>query len=186
MDLTALLYFVPLGVGAAWLFNLIFRQNLAKEPIGKIISYFIGVLIIVVVVGWMMDSFLPTWVYQRIVGARTSSEWRQVIDSSTLILDQSFTPGGDADTVVIAPTRPSEIINIVPTAIPGTNPADVNPNTSGGPVQHVVVSGDTLTTLATKYGTTVNDIMLANGMSSDIIYAGQTLLIPAGTAPTNP
>ena len=44
MSLTNLLIFVPLGFGIAWLVHLLFKANLATQPIGKIISYFVGVL----------------------------------------------------------------------------------------------------------------------------------------------
>jgi len=48
---------------------------------------------------------------------------------------------------------------------------------------YTIVAGDTLSALATRFGTTTAAIMAANGMgSSTIIYAGRTLVIPAGSA----
>ncbi|NJN53665.1 MAG: LysM peptidoglycan-binding domain-containing protein [Anaerolineae bacterium] len=47
-----------------------------------------------------------------------------------------------------------------------------------GTVQYTVVSGDTLYSIAARFGTTVNDIMAVNGLTSHIIYPGQVLLIP--------
>lgn len=43
---------------------------------------------------------------------------------------------------------------------------------------YVVVAGDTLSQIARNYGTSVNAIMDANGLTSTRIYVGQHLLIP--------
>jgi LysM repeat protein len=59
---------------------------------------------------------------------------------------------------------------------------------------HVVQPGDTLFSLSLRYGTTVEAFMRANGLTSDLIYQGQTLNIPTagdlyappGYAPTLP
>jgi LysM repeat protein len=42
----------------------------------------------------------------------------------------------------------------------------------------VVAAGDTLTQIATRYGTTVGAIQQANGLRTDVINIGQVLLIP--------
>jgi len=58
---------------------------------------------------------------------------------------------------------------------------------SGGPLQplvHVVQDGETLFSIARRYGTTVDAISHANGIADPRrIYAGQRLLIPGGVAP---
>lgn len=48
---------------------------------------------------------------------------------------------------------------------------------SGG---YVVQPGDTLFTIAQRFGTTVEALKAANGLSSDFIYVGQRLTIPTG------
>lgn len=45
---------------------------------------------------------------------------------------------------------------------------------------YVVKPGDTLYSIAARYGTTVEAIMRANGLPNATIYAGQTLVIPTG------
>jgi LysM repeat protein len=46
---------------------------------------------------------------------------------------------------------------------------------------HVVQRGETLSSIATRYGTTVNAIVRTNGLSNpNYVYAGQRLTIPAG------
>mgnify|MGYP006288478083 CR=1 FL=1 len=50
---------------------------------------------------------------------------------------------------------------------------------SGGNL-YVVVSGDTLSEIAARHGITVSSLKQANGLKSDMIYAGQKLTIPGG------
>jgi len=48
--------------------------------------------------------------------------------------------------------------------------------------QHVVAPGETLTSIAVRYGTTVAALAAANGLrDTDFIYVGQVLVIPGGT-----
>ena len=58
---------------------------------------------------------------------------------------------------------------------------------SGGPLQplvHVVQRGDTLFSIARRYGTTVDAIVHANGLADPrCIYIGQRLVIPGGVLP---
>lgn len=44
---------------------------------------------------------------------------------------------------------------------------------------HIVKKGDTLSHIAVRYGVTVRNLKLANGLSSDLIQIGQKLHIPA-------
>lgn len=61
----------------------------------------------------------------------------------------------------------------------------VIPTTSGGPAPgtatvHIVQSGETLFSIALRYGVTVEALKAANGLGSDIIYVGQRLVVPGG------
>lgn len=73
-------------------------------------------------------------------------------------------------------------------AAPATSPAPASG--SGGsngnktPATYKVAAGDTLSKIAARYGTTVNNIKQLNGLSSDLIFAGQTLKV-SGTASGN-
>lgn len=53
----------------------------------------------------------------------------------------------------------------------------------GETVIHVVRSGDTLFKIAQTYGTTVDRIKAANGLTSDIVVIGQRLTVTAGRTP---
>lgn len=61
---------------------------------------------------------------------------------------------------------------------PGATPT---PPSTG--VYYLVQRGDTLSAIARRFGTTVQAIMSANGLTSTLIYVGQTLLIPVGAPP---
>jgi hypothetical protein len=58
-----------------------------------------------------------------------------------------------------------------PTAAPTPTPAPE-------PRTYVVVSGDTLGSIAARFGTSVQALKNANGLSGDIINIGQVLVIP--------
>ena len=68
--------------------------------------------------------------------------------------------------------------------IPGASTAPVyTPPTTTAKTYYTVVWGDTLESIAYRYGTTVSAIMQANNLANSwYIYAGQLLVIPSGTA----
>jgi N-acetylmuramoyl-L-alanine amidase len=47
-------------------------------------------------------------------------------------------------------------------------------------VRYVIARGDTLSGIASRYGVPTQRLRSANGLRSDVIRIGQTLLIPAG------
>lgn len=57
-----------------------------------------------------------------------------------------------------------------------TNPAGTAPTTT--PTIHIVKSGETLFLIGQRYGVTAAALRTANGLSTNTIYPGQTLLIP--------
>ena len=66
-----------------------------------------------------------------------------------------------------------------PTATPTLTPVP--------PLAHQVQRGETLSTIATDYNTTVEDILALNpGLDPQLLQVGQVLLIPAGTATPEP
>jgi len=51
---------------------------------------------------------------------------------------------------------------------------------------HMVAPGETLAAIAARYGVTISEIMLANGISNaNLIYAGQRLFIPKSDGPAS-
>ncbi|WP_338450137.1 LysM peptidoglycan-binding domain-containing protein [Niallia oryzisoli] len=66
-------------------------------------------------------------------------------------------------------------------------PAPVTSSASAA-ASYTVVSGDTLSKIAYRSGISLTDLRAMNGISGDLIYAGQTLKVPAGgsTSAANP
>ena len=178
MNLSVLLIFIPLGIGVAWLFYLIFRANLATQPLGKIISYFLGVVIIILTVGWFMDNLVPTWVNDRLRNAQQSTDWQQVMGTTTDVLDQSLSNGSGSISTIPAPTA-VPVINATPVNTGGETPvlADQMDNANGS-VIHTVVEGDTLLGLTRQYNVTLDALRAANPGTTDFIYIGDQLTIP--------
>jgi LysM repeat protein len=72
---------------------------------------------------------------------------------------------------------PGQVIKLSP-ATPATPPPVV---TDGG--RYTIVSGDTISAIAARFGVTTDAVLSANGLSrSSIIYPGQTIAIPSGSA----
>ncbi|MEJ2733752.1 MAG: LysM peptidoglycan-binding domain-containing protein [Anaerolineae bacterium] len=70
----------------------------------------------------------------------------------------------------------------VPT-VPVVQPTSVSGG--DGSVQHTVQPGETLSSIAQRYGTTVEALMQANGLNSTSLYTGQVLTIPASSGGTS-
>ncbi|UCZ51405.1 LysM peptidoglycan-binding domain-containing protein [Bacillus shivajii] len=62
-----------------------------------------------------------------------------------------------------------------------TAPTPTESPSEGETTTYTVVSGDTLSGIAAKYGTTVHAIKSANNLTSDFLRIGQSLTIPSGT-----
>lgn len=183
MDLANLLVLVPPAVALAWLAHLLFRKELAKESLGKIISYFIGVLIIFLAIAWIVDSFFIPWVNARLINASNSTDLQQSILIIETVIDDSFTNTGTGNTLVPTPGPTPIIIYVtpVPTNPGGGGGGAAQPTTGEWPKQHLVQPGDTLSAIGQQYGVPYEAIMQANGLTTVTIFPGQTLLIPAPT-----
>lgn len=186
MNFAQLLILIPLGIGVAWLFYLIFKQDLASKSLANILSYFLGVLIIVVVVGWLIDTMLPNWLNTRVQNARQSVELREFVDTTSNLIEDSVSPDNSGAVLLPAPTPINPVLfpeQGQPTPSTGLNgqtgSADVQPNAVG---THTVVEGDTLTTIAAQYGITVDALRQANNRYNDWIFVGEQLVIPSAAS----
>ncbi len=68
------------------------------------------------------------------------------------------------------------------TATSGTTPS----SSSGTSATYTVLKGDNLYRIGLKFGVTVAALKAANGLTSDVIYVGQRLVIPGGGAAPAP
>jgi hypothetical protein len=64
-----------------------------------------------------------------------------------------------------------------PSATPGGDPL-IPTASPGGVATYIVQQGDTLFSLAMRYGLSANEIMVMNNLSSESLNIGQTLLLP--------
>ena len=180
MNLTELLKFLPLIIGAFLAYHLIFKQGLPAKSLGAIFTYFIGTLIVFVAVSWLITTFLAGWATDLLEAGTTSQEWQQFMNASENVVEDAFSsgplPNRSAATVV-----PVALANqgVSPTITPHPNPDVPAGSALMGPTTHTVVTGDTLFGISQRYNTTVDAIMRANNLNSYIIQPGQVLTITA-------
>ena len=179
MNLTELLKFLPLIIGAFLAYHLIFRQKLPAENLGAILTYFLGTLIVFIAISWLITTFLADWATDLLEAGTTSTEWQQFMDASENVVENAFSanPQPAAQPTVV------QVVPLIITATPGPGGV-VSPDQPAviiGPTEHLVKTGDTLYGIAQQYGTTVNAIMAVNGLTNYIIQPGQVLKIPAAT-----
>lgn len=76
---------------------------------------------------------------------------------------------------------------VIPSASGGSTTVaapTVSPTSTSSSETYTVVRGDTLSRIASKFNSTVNDIKAANGLSSDVIQLNQQLTIPVNSRST--
>ena len=97
------------------------------------------------------------------------------------------TPPESADPAPDEPQAPVQEVPVVEAAPVEPAPAPVAPiveaPTAPSAITYTIVSGDTLSGIAAKFGITMQSLMDANGLdSSSLIFAGHTLQIPGATS----
>jgi len=84
---------------------------------------------------------------------------------------------------------PTPTDTATPTDTPIPAPTDTHtpaPSPTPPYSTYVVQAGDTLSSIASRFGTTADAVKELNGLTSDIITIGQQLLIPSGDNPGSP
>ncbi len=98
--------------------------------------------------------------------------------TSTPVVPPTSTPVVPPTSTPVVPPTSTPIVP--PTQVPSATPI---PPSSGAAITYVVQRGDTLYRIASRFGTTVRAIMIANNLRGAKIYVGQVLTIPAGSGP---
>lgn len=180
MNLIELLNFLPLIIGVFLAYHLIIRQSLPSKKLGEMFTYFIGILVVFMVISWLITSFLAGWAVDLLQTGTSSNEWQDFIQESEGIVNDAFNSQNNQGNQ--PPPQPTavQVLVVTATPIPGQGQLIAPPSSSrSGPTQYTVVAGDTLTRIAQVYGVTPEDIRLANGIVGDLIQVGQVLIIPA-------
>jgi LysM repeat protein len=99
--------------------------------------------------------------------------------SEVLAVNQTSAIATAGDAPAPYPTvDPAGAMSSEPASEPAPLPAPSPEPTPAGPPTHVLQRGETLTSVAGLYGVSIQEIAAANHLTTDLIYAGQTLLIP--------
>lgn len=84
------------------------------------------------------------------------------------------TPGGTATTAT-----PLVLVEITPVASPTAAPPSPTAGPVGAPITYTIQPGDSLSSIAQKFGITVDELVKANNIENpNEIFAGQELTIP--------
>jgi len=113
----------------------------------------------------------------------STDEWQDVINASEEIVEDAFgitTSSPSAVQPTLLPVAPAPVLVVTATPTTGLGTPAGDPALIG-PTTYTVVAGDTLYNIAERYNTTVNDIMIANGLTSYTIHPDQVFQIPAPT-----
>jgi LysM repeat protein len=111
-------------------------------------------------------------------------EWNNI--SGTIIyIGQQLkvsAPGQAAPAPAPAPS-PAPAPTPVPT--PAPSPSTAPPSWQSS-IEYTIQSGDSLSKIAVKFGTTVGELKALNNLSSDLIYAGRKLMVPGPSGSAAP
>ncbi len=177
MNVLALVPFIFLGIGLFWALWLIFKQQGMAQNLGKLVSYFLGVIITFAVILWLVGQFLPWWTVRLLEDTRTSPEVQTIEQVGRQIWDDAMGSQGEAQPTVYEPTQPQPgAATATPAASGQTLPQG---GAQAGERIHAVQSGDTLYSIGRRYGVSADAIKQRNSLSSDTIKIGQQLIIPA-------
>ncbi len=89
LNLGNLLIFIPLIAGLILAYNLIFKVQLPGQGIWKIVSYFLGIVIVLVGVYFIVAQLFASFT-NELLDAGASPEWQQVMNKSSAIIDSAF------------------------------------------------------------------------------------------------
>lgn len=165
MNLIVLVPLLLVILGLIWGLWLIFRKgDLVTQPT-KMIGYFIGAILAFLVALLLTVVIVPAWTYQMLGLATNSSSVKGLQQQTQEILLQAVgqpTPGR------------------TPTPTPFTSPIGQSSSVRSSGTVYTVLRGDTLYSIARKYGVSPQDLQSLNKITApDKIFAGQKLTIPA-------
>lgn len=182
MDIMALLPAFLVILGIVWAIWLIFKRDLLSQNIVKLLTYFLGVVITFIVIGWLVDTFLPQWTLQRLLTARSSGDVEAIGTIGREMWQDAIGRPGTPINVTTPVPAPAPITSPAPTPAPGGESPATGQSAGlfAGEQTYTVVRGDTLFSLSRRFGVSIAAIQQRNGLgASTTIRVGQVLIIPA-------
>lgn len=181
MNAEALVVLFLILIAIAWAFWLIFKRDLIGINLGKLLSYFAGVILTLLIVLWITSRFLPWWAVRLVRDTQQSPNAQELQDVSADLINQIIAGPGVVVTTapIVTPEQPI-IVTPTPTTSPISTPGtgSIQSLPLGGERTHTVQSGDTLYNISRRYGVTVDQLKQRNGLTGDMIRVGQQLIIP--------
>ncbi|MBN2393212.1 MAG: LysM peptidoglycan-binding domain-containing protein [Anaerolineae bacterium] len=180
MNAGALVVLFLILIAIAWAFWLIFKRDLIGINLGKLLSYFAGVILTLLIVLWITSRFLPWWAVRLVRDTQQSPNAQELQDVSADLINQIIAgPGVVVTTATVVSPSPI-IVTPTPTISPLTTPgaSSLESPLVAGEQTHTVQSGDTLYSISRRYGVTVDQLKQRNNLTSDMIRVGQQLIIP--------
>ena len=180
MNAGALVVLFLILIAIAWAFWLIFKRDLIGINLGKLLSYFAGVILTLLIVLWITSRFLPWWAVRLVRDTQQSPNAQELQDVSADLINQIIAgPGVVVTTATVVSPGPI-IVTPTPTTSPISTPGanSIQSLPLGGERTHTVQSGDTLYNISRRYGVTVDQLKQRNNLTSDMIRVGQQLIIP--------
>ncbi len=181
MNTGALIVLLLIAFAIAWAFWLIFKLDLKDVKLGRLLAYFIGVILTLLVVLWIASWFLPWWAVRLVQGTRQSATVQELqVAGAELLKDIMSTPGIVVTVAPVIPPQQPVVVTPTPTVSPLTTPGigSIQSLPLGGERTHTVQSGDTLYNIGRRYGVTVDQLRQRNNLTGDMIRVGQQLIIP--------
>ncbi len=186
MDAGTLVTILFILLALAWGFWLIFKRDLMSVNLGKLISYFAGVIITLLIILWMVTRFLPWWGINLIESLQASPniDNLQVVARNLWSDATAFNSGNVVVETTPQPQQPIVVQPVNPTPVPtiDVSPQSANPATAPqvqtGEQLYTVQRGDTLYSISRRFGISVNSIRARNNLANDNIRAEQVLVIP--------
>jgi LysM repeat protein len=179
MNAGALVVLILILIAITWAFWLIFKSKLIGENLGKLLSYFAGVILALLIVLWITSRFLPWWAIRLVRDTQESPNAQELQAVSAELINQIVAGPGVVVTTPVATQQPIVVtpaVTVSPVGTPGTSSIQSVP--IGGEQTHTVQSGDTLYNISRRYGVTVDQLKQRNGIVGDMIRVGQQLIIP--------
>ena len=155
----------------AWGLWLIFRKgDMVSQPI-KLIGYFAGALLALAIAGFLVVVIFPAWADQLLGLATKSSSVQSFQQKIEVIFQQELTT--PTPTVTAQPVLPTATAST-----PVSGQSFPSPSTPAPGQVYVVQRGDTLYSIARKFGVTATSLQTLNNISDPTkISVGTRLII---------